>query len=176
MNPEFESIICSVLDESYRPPMEEVVRWLGDGDIEVAGFASVLLLEHCDKIEGEASLSDVLPPLLRHAERCIRVDPVGEWTSSRYEAARLAHGLFESYWNSSQEARDYACPAIKSWIADLLHACPDPRVRDAIVCGALEHVLERKEARGLFKDWEASDPILRKAHEDAMAWARDHSR
>jgi hypothetical protein len=50
----------------------------------------------------------------------------------------------------------------------------DVRARNRIEAGALEHALESRAVRPFFDFW-STDPILREAHEHALAWGMDHT-
>jgi len=45
--------------------------------------------------------------------------------------------------------------------------------RNRIETGALEHALESRVVRPFFDSW-GTDPILREAHEHAVAWGMAH--
>jgi hypothetical protein len=56
----------------------------------------------------------------------------------------------------------------------IVYKAADAKTRNRIETGALEHALESRAVRPFFDSWGA-DPILRDAHEHALAWGLAHT-
>jgi len=56
----------------------------------------------------------------------------------------------------------------------IAYRAADATTRNRIETGALEHALESRAVRPFFDSW-GTDPILRDAHEHALAWGLAHT-
>lgn len=94
---------------------------------------------------------------------------------SNYAPNRSIAGLelvswFQSLWRDTAVPREYVA-RLKAMLRDL---CVENKVpQDQMVGAVLEHLFEAPQIAEFFADWK-SDPELKDAFEQAMAWAKDH--
>src|SRR5258708_6546237 len=76
-------------------------------DPEMLGIACTVLSEHAECIEGELLPVEVWPFYIRYYEKCIRENPDGEWSDSRYSAAHDLMSRYKHARNRSDVPRHY---------------------------------------------------------------------
>lgn len=146
-------------------------------DDEVLG-AVVELVTYSDsweRIEPPLDWDEVEPFMLAQYERFIDMDVQdAEWAPSRYGACAGLLSWFRVVPADTDVLdQDFLC-RLKDWMRRI-YLEGDQAIKDAIVCGALEHILEEPRWRGFFKDWD-EDLDLHVAYERAMEWAIAHER
>lgn len=152
----------------------EAEAWMKSDDLQILGLVVQAFVDYGDleRIEPRLDMQVVYDFLLRYYERCIREDPECEWADGRYVV-----GLHIVPWYHN--APEVIGESLLGFLADIkqllrrLYLEGDEDVRDAIVCGTIEHILEQPRWREFFKDW-CDDPILRGAYDYAMEWALKH--
>ncbi|HTS09730.1 MAG TPA: hypothetical protein VMP68_29460 [Candidatus Eisenbacteria bacterium] len=151
-------------------PKADVLAGIYSDDVELAGAVYDIVTSSKLRIRIEPPLADdELDKLItEYFERCILTDPKGEWTLTRYSAAREAQGCILETWESEGGCSE-AFTKWKKWMEKLYRA-GDEGIRRAIVDGILEHLFEKKALRHSFADWKA-DSILRTAYDEAQLWA-----
>jgi len=105
--------------------------------------------------------------VMEYFGRCLRENPDGEWSDSRYSAGGTLVNIFAGLWRDSSVPRE-ALQELKAWLGGLYKEGSE-EVRTCIVQATLEHLFEQKEIRDLFSDW-MNDPVLAIAHSEASEW------
>ena len=67
-------------------PLSDLQRWMESSDIEILGLTHHLLSDRRFRIEPPISLSKYVEFTKHYCERCLRENPDGEWSDSRYSA------------------------------------------------------------------------------------------
>lgn len=163
--------------ESSGPISAETVRsWMRSPSVEVLGAVSHIVTypPYWERITPPLDEEELAGFLFALYERCMREDPQGDWALSRYEATRELVGWFDAVPGDEDLGEQTFVLGLKKWLAELYRASAED-VREAIVCGALEHILEDPRWRPYFSDWH-DDPALREAYLRAMEWAMAHER
>ena len=156
----------------HRPIAAESVRqWMLSDDDEVFGAVVELVTsrDSWERIEPPLDWDEVEPFLIAQYERSIEGNPQGEWALSRFDACT---GIV-AWFRAVPEGEDLNAQRFLLRLRDMmrrLYLAGDEDISDAIVCGALEHILEEPRWRGFFKDWD-EHPDLHIAYEQAMEWA-----
>lgn len=168
--------VLSVRTTTEPIPQDKVRNWLLNNDIEVQGAAADLITypPYWDRVEPQLSALEYQEFLLPYYERCLREDPSGEWSLSRYETAHVIVDWFSAVPKDADVQEQEFLALIKTWLSRLYIESSE-EIKDAIICGALEHILEEPRWRPVFKDW-SETPELAKAYEQAMEWAVEHER
>lgn len=149
-----------------------VLEWMKSDEIEVLGATSALLEDptHRQRIELGIPFHDYQRFYLRFFERCIRENPDGEWSDSRYLAAHGLVAWFNGLWKDPQVPRA-ALNEIKL-LLEKLYREGDEEIRCCIVTGALEHLLVNRQILKFFYNWK-SDETLRSAYNEALGYAQE---
>lgn len=139
-------------------PLERVRRWLTVGSLEAQGLLYDLLWN-------EAAVARIVPPLpkpeairylLSFLRRCVIDDPDSDWAPSRYIALHDLARWFKVAASDSQ-CEDEA-QALQMLLRDLWKEGSED-VRAAVVCGALEHILEDRRTARFFEAWEEDEEL-----------------
>ena len=147
--------------------LSDVQRWMASSDIEILGFTHALLSDHRFRIEPPISLSEYVEFSKRYYERCLKENPDGDWSDSRYSAGADVVNIFASMWRDSSVPRPIL-EDLKMWLARLYRA-GDSEIRTCVVQATLEHLFEQKQIREFFADW-LNDAVLAVAHAEASEW------
>ena len=149
---------------------DDVVNWMRSDDIEILGaLYSFLMKPQCAvRIIPALTLSDYAGFVTHYFERCFHEDPDGDWSDSRYAAARGLISWFGMLWKDDQVDRKELVK-LKGWLAGVYKDAEDP-VRRCIVDGALEHLFEDHEIADFFTDWK-NDSELAIAYAEAAQWS-----
>ncbi len=86
-------------------PLIDVEEWIANDDIEVLGFTHGLLSERKFRVEPPISLPAYIEFTKHYFSRCIRENPSGEWSDSRYGAGASLVNLFASLWRDQSVPR-----------------------------------------------------------------------
>jgi len=147
--------------------LADLRRWLKSPDIEVQGFASGIIGDGRFRIEPPLPFDEFLHYVMGYYGRCLRENPDGKWSDSRYSAGWTLVNIFAALWNDPLVPRG-AFQELKTWLGRLYKE-GNPEIRTCIVQGTLEHLVEQEEFRDLFSDW-INDPVLAIAHKEASEW------
>jgi hypothetical protein len=147
--------------------LSDIHRWMSSSDIETLGFTHSLLTEHRFRVEPAISISEYVRFTKHYYERCIRENPEGEWSASRYIAGGEFVNIFASLWWDSSVPRS-VLEDLKLWLARLFRD-GDSELRTCVVQATLEHLFEQKQIREFFFDW-LNDEVLAVAHREASEW------
>lgn len=147
--------------------LSDVQTWMASSDIEILGFTHALLSDHRFRIEPPISLSEYVEFSKRYYERCLKENPDGDWSDSRYSAGADVVNIFASLWRDSSVPRP-VLEDLKMWLARLYRA-GDSEIRTCVVQATLEHLFEQKQIREFFADW-LNDEVLAVAHAEASEW------
>ena len=147
--------------------LSDVQKWVRSSDIEILGFTHALLSDRRFRIEPPISLSEYIEFTQRYYERCLKENPDGDWSDSRYSAGADLVNIFVSLWKDSSVPRPLLAQ-LKAWLGKL-YKQGDAEIRTCIVQATLEHLFEYKDVREFFSDWE-NDAVLTKAHTEASEW------
>ena len=165
---ELAEVTAQLLSESpaARIMADKVFHWMKSNNIEVLGAVFKLLhkQEHFCRIEPPLTFSDYHPFHLHYYERCLRENPDGVWTESRYFAAHSLVAWFKGIWKDPSIPKR-AFRELKSMLARLYHE-GDEQLRTCIITGALEHLFESRDISKFFSDWK-DDPVLKEAYHEA---------
>jgi hypothetical protein len=148
-------------------PLSDLRRWLKSDDIEIVGFAHCLIDDDRFRFEPALAVNEYKDFLKHYFERCLREDPQGEWSDSRYSAGGEMVNIFASLWRDSSVPRE-VLKELKVWLGDLYKE-GDEKIRTCLVNATLEHLFEQKDIREFFSDWK-NDGVLAVAHKDACDW------
>jgi hypothetical protein len=157
-------------------PLESIQLWMRSDNIEVLGAVAdlVTLAPHSNRIVPpvpEVCLETFLFP---YYARCLREDPDGEWSDTRYGVGSLIVGWYSAAPKDEDVFEQFFLLRMKTWMASV-YLVADAEIRTALVNGALEHILEEPRWRPFFADWRY-DPHLSVAYLAAMEWATEHER
>ena len=147
--------------------LKDIQRWMASGDIEILGFTTSLLGNRRFRIEPPLELDDYVKFMKHYQERCLREDPDGEWSASRYSAGNDLVNIFASLWRDSSVPR-HVLEDLRDWLGRLYEQ-GDSGIRTCIVQATLEHLFEQEEIRTFFSSWR-DDKVLAVAHEEASEW------
>ncbi len=147
--------------------LSDVHEWAKSSDIEILGFTHGLIHNGRFRIEPALSLTEYKEFVKHYFERCLREDPQGEWSDSRYSAGGDLVNIFASLWRDSCAPRE-TLKELKVWLGDLYKE-GDEKIRTCIVTATLEHLFEQKDIRLFFSDWK-DDEVLAVAHREASEW------
>lgn len=147
--------------------LSDVQTWMDSTDIEILGFTSALIHDRRFRIQPPLSLSEYIEFIKRYCGRCLRENPDGEWSDSRYSAGMDLVNIFAALWRDSTVPRS-VLTNLKNWLAQLYKE-GDSALRTCIVNATLEHLFEQKDIREFFSDWQR-DEVLSVAHQDASEW------
>jgi len=147
--------------------LEDVRRWMKSDDIEILGFTSAIIDEARLRIEPPLTPNEYKSFVIHYYERCLKENPDGEWSDSRYSAGATLVNIFASLWRDSAVPREIIAE-LKDWLGRL-YLEGDEALRTCIVTATLEHLFEQKSIREFFSDWK-QNPALAIAHRDASEW------
>lgn len=142
-------------------------EWIASGDIEIVGFASKMIHDRRFRIEPPLPLEEYVRFEKNYYERCLRDNPDGEWSDSRYLAGHELVNIFASLWRNTQVPRPLL-DDLKNWLGQL-YKSGDQEIRTCIVQATLEHLFEQKPIQNFFSGWQ-SDAVLRVAYDEACLW------
>jgi hypothetical protein len=148
-------------------PLGDVRRWLKSDDIEILGFAIGLINDARFRVEPPIMPNEYKGFVTHYYGRCLKEDPNGEWSDSRYSAGATLVNIFGSLWRDSAVPREIV-KELKDWLGRLYTEGDEP-LRTCVVTATLEHLFEQKDIREFFADWK-EDPVLAIAHKDASEW------
>lgn len=157
-------------------PLDLVRRWMQCDDIEVQGQSAELLsyAPYWERITPAVEENELGDLLLPYFKRCLIENPSSDLADSRYSIARE----LVSWFSAQQAEKDVFSQTfllrIKEMLATL-YIQSGKEIRNAVIDGFLEHVLEEQRWRPFFKDWK-SHSLLRIAYNRAMKWAIKHER
>jgi hypothetical protein len=157
--------VLRVLEGSAPIPKDEVVTWLTDADIEVAGAAHAYLakVRHASRVTPPLGDEEFARLSVEFLKRCLVAPHDGEWADSQFEAAwALVSWLGRESKKESSCAREFV-----HWLGDTYKA--QPAVRIVIETGLLEHALGSKSVDQVFGEWKR-DPDLSGALARARGW------
>lgn len=155
-------------------PLEKVRTWMKNSDIEVLGatFHTIIDYPYCEHIEPPMEEADEDKFITYFLERCLRENVEGNWSLTRYEAARdIAHQFKVEFNNEDKDYEDFLIQ-IKDMLANV-YLTGDDKLRKVIVQNILKYILREPRWRAMFEDWR-DHPILCHAYREAMEWAEHH--
>jgi hypothetical protein len=147
--------------------LSDIQRWMVSSDIEILGFTHHFVSDRRFRIEPPISLPEYVEFAKRYCERCLRENPDGEWSDSRYSAGGDLVNIFASLWRDSSAPRTIL-DDLKVWLGNLYKE-GSPEIRTCIVHATLEHLFEQKQIRKFFSDWREDDGLAM-AYEEASEW------
>jgi hypothetical protein len=150
-------------------PKSRVLEWMRSPDLQVRGALYTIIAdaERAKHIRPPLQFEDYYGFVLEYLEQCIKENPDGEWSDSRYLAGHALVAWIFDFWNNEAVPRA-KLTEIKHRLADLYRR-GDKGVRDAVVNGVLEHLFENRQLATYFGDWR-NDPVLGRAYKDALLW------
>lgn len=137
-------------------------------DIEALGALYTLLTEQPYRVEPRIPFLEIIEFVRRYFDRCLREDPRGEWSDSRYSAGWDLVGWFSGLFDDKTVPRE-TMMGLKQWLGDLYRGA-DHELRLCIETATLEHLFEHAGIATFFADWEA-DPALGVGYRAAKGWA-----
>ena len=169
------AMLDEIVAELMRPPKgappikaSTVRRWMRRSEGEARGAVYALLTNAnvYARVTPPLCFDEVFDWFLEYYAWCLRADPDGEWSHSRWPASWDMVIWFVGMWDEERD-RSYF-ERIKEFIADL-YLTGSRRVKQAIVQGCLEHLFEREEIMAFFQSWKGH-PQLAPAYEQAFLW------
>jgi hypothetical protein len=153
---------------------EDVSRWMSAADLEAQGALFTLLMtgSHHTRIEPPLQFGDCHSFVMQYFERCLREDPDGDWSDTRYTAGWSLVTWFKGLWFDSAIPRS-ALADLKAWIGGLYRE-GDEDIRTCLVTATLEHLFEEPAIVKYFADWR-NDDELKRAFDEAMEWQKPES-
>jgi len=148
-------------------PLYDLREWMRSSDIEIVGFAHGMIHDARFRIEPPLSVEEYVGFVKDYYERCLRDNPDGDWSDSRYSAGADLVNIFGSLWRDSQVPRPLL-DDLKNFLARL-YKHGDEEIRTCIVQATLERLVEQKPIRKFFSDWQ-KDPVLRIAYDESCLW------
>jgi hypothetical protein len=148
-------------------PLSDLREWMKSGDVEILGFAHSMIDDARFRIEPPLPIADYVGFVKSHYELCLRDNPDGEWSDSRFSAGADLVNIFGGLWRDPQVPRPLLGD-LKDWLGQL-YKDGDEGIRRCIVQATLEHLVEQKPIRDFFSDWQ-NDPVLRIAYDEACLW------
>jgi hypothetical protein len=153
--------------------LEDISRWMAHDDIEVLGFTHATLHDARFRVDPLISQSEYVKFTKHYFERCLRENPDGQWSDSRYSAGGDLVNVFASLWRDSSVPRSILTD-LKVWLGGL-YKTGSPEIRTCIVQATLEHLFEQKDIRKFFSDWQ-NDGALKVAYDEASEWYKGGGR
>jgi len=152
-------------------PRVQYQRWIRS-DLATRARVYALTASHWSRIQPEPSRDEHCGFMAEYLIECLLQNPEGDdFIHSGFEAGyEIAAWL--KHLVKSVDGR-VVVGDMASRLADAYRSA-DVSTRNRIETGALEHALESRAVRPFFDLW-ATDPILREAHEHALAWGMDHT-
>jgi hypothetical protein len=147
--------------------LTDIQRWMASSDIEILGFTHGLLHDRRLRVEPPISLEQYIGFTKHYYERCLKENPEGDWSDSRYIAGADLVNIFASLWRDPSVPRS-VLEDLKAWLGHLYKE-GDSELRTCIVQATLEHLFEQEPIRELFSDWQTDD-VLAVAHQEASEW------
>ncbi len=151
-------------------PQATVRHWMASEDLEVLGAVfSLLHKPKCyDHISPQLCFEDYHIFHMKFYERCLRDNPMGEWSETRYSAAISLVSWFVGLWNDISVPRT-ALADLKKML-ERLYISDNEELRCCIITGALEHLFEDKNIREYFSDW-LNVELLGSAYQEACEYS-----
>jgi hypothetical protein len=161
--------IATLLELGERVPLTMLRACMNSEDPEMLGIACTVLSEHAECIEGELLPVEVWPFYIRYYEKCIREDPEGEWSDSRYSAAHDLMRWYKYIRNRADVPQHYLDDVRR--MLRTVYESGDKTVKRAVIDGALEHLFEDDSIIVEFDEWRTT-PHLMAAYESALEWSK----
>jgi hypothetical protein len=147
--------------------LTDIREWMASGDIEILGFTYHLLCAKRFRVQPPVSLAEYIEFTKLYYGRCLRENPEGDWSSSRYNAGSDLVNIFASLWRDSSVPRP-VLDDLKAWL-ERLYRESDETVRTCVIQATLEHLFEQEQIREFFSDWQ-NDKVLAVAYREASEW------
>lgn len=166
-------IICEIENIArgkQKIPAAKVRPWLHHSSVEVLGAVNVHIMQNTRRVEPPLSMEEICSTVQEYYRQCL----LQNLQDSNYAPNRSIAGLelvswFQSLWRDTAVPREYVA-RLKAMLRGL---CVERKIsQDQIVGAVLEHLFETPQIAEFFADWK-SDPELKDAFEQAMAWAKD---
>ena len=152
-------------------PRTDYERWTR-GDLHTRARVYALTASHWSRIQPEPSGEEHCRFTADYLLECLLQNP---------EADGFLHSGFEAAYEIAAWLKHLVkTPDGKGVLTEmagrlaLAYKASDPTIRNRIETGAIEHALESRAVRPFFDSWGA-DPVLRDAHEHALAWGLAHT-
>jgi hypothetical protein len=163
--------VREALESSAPIPRERVRQWMGASDLETRALVYKITDKGWCRIAPELTAEEQCEFMARYLIDCIEADR---------QDREIVHSGFEAAWEFAgwlkhlhQIGADHGI--LRRAVAALegLYRRSDPRTRNRIETGAVEHVLESKPLRTYFEHW-AHDPELSAGYEMCLKWGKAH--
>ena len=150
---------------------EKILKFMKIDDIETKGLMYFIISDkrYYSLINPKLLLMDYYDFSINFLEQCIQEDPDGDWSMSRYIAAYELSDWLRGMWHDTSVPRK-TIVELKERLARFYKAS-DPDIRNALLCGTLEHAFEDDEVANFFLDWK-EDPELKDVYEEAVELGR----
>jgi hypothetical protein len=147
--------------------LSDIQRWMASSDIEILGFTSGIFANGRFRVEPSITIDEYVRFTKHYYGRCLRENPEGDWSDSRYAAGTDLVNIFASLWRDTSVPRP-VLEDLKAWLGSL-YKDGDSDLRTCIVQATLEHLFEQEPIREIFADW-LDDEVLAEAHREASEW------
>ena len=160
------------LHSSQPIPHQQVIDWIGSGDLETWGVLHVLTDKAYSRIKPELGMHDTCSFIENYLVKCLIENPeASDWIHSGYEAAWDLAGWLKHLEGLGPEAVRFIREVATRVEAAFREA--DSETRERIINGFLEHVFEKASLRAFFASWE-NEPVLGEAYALAAEWGDAH--
>ncbi|MDH3976769.1 MAG: hypothetical protein OEV42_21105 [Deltaproteobacteria bacterium] len=161
--------IVEYLELKKSIPKDKLLQWMVSSDIEVLGLTSIIFDQFKDLIKSFPPIKITLEFYQNYFCRCIRENPHGEYSESRYIAANS----FSRFYKALRHDKKIEKELLKEFrdILKKLYLEGDDDIRECIINGALEHLFEDDEIVNEFETWK-NDNTLKKAYKLALEWGK----
>ena len=151
-------------------PRADYERW-SRGDLSTRARVYALTVSHWSRIEPEPSFLGHCRFMADYLIECLLQNPEGDnFLHSGFDATHEIAAWLKHLAKTPD--RKVILTEVAGRLA-VAYKAADPTTRNRIETGALEHALESRAVRPFFDSW-GTDPILRDAHEHALAWGLAH--
>jgi hypothetical protein len=154
-------------------PKPLLLDWMQTDDIEVLGAIYSFVMEPvcAHRIQPGLTLQEYSEFIFRYFGYCLRLNPEGKWSHTRYEAGWDLARWFAILWRE-RDVYQETLQQIKYWLAKLYKE-ENIEVRVCIINATLEHLFENRTIFRFFSDWQ-QDPDLAVAYTEARFWYVSH--
>lgn len=163
----------SVVDNAIElAVVRKLLRDLTSIEAQGALCSHILNTDFSSRISPPLEFSDFHPFVSDYFLRCVREDPAGQWSDSRYGAGIALANWFKGLVDDKTVPRQ-ALADIQHSIAMNWDAATNDGVKNGILNGVLEHIFEDYGSREYFSDWRLHSKYSA-LYDAACQWS-DHS-
>jgi hypothetical protein len=135
----------------------DISNWISYGDLDVLGavFAFLSKPQHASRVAPPLSLDEWVEFTVAYFTRCLEQDKESDWVHGRYAAAWDVAAQFRFLVSRLPQSQEQV-KKFKSWLAGLYKSA-DPPLRECLINGVFEHVVDDRRCARELKDWMADE-------------------